>query len=260
PPADAEDGAEAYEPEAASGFSSQLQRVSQQLGQVGEQLGRAGQRAAHAVGATAVRYGDEGHDPHAEPAIPMGIPVEHDSQHARMASRIPLAPLRHTAVRAIWSVISFLLVAGVIVSLLGAVMLDYGCKDDLQAVVTACVACGAFLTFALRKTTLRRRPTFWQNTLRPFLLSLTMIGMGAPIVFMSTQGHVGDEAEMAAASATTVFGLLFIVLLVFARGRKPAPAAFLVDGLEGAPASGPVEQPDRSDPPADDQPAERPAT
>ncbi len=176
-----------------------------------------------------------------QPGIPMALPVEQDSPHARLASSVPLPPLRHTATRAFWSVVSFLLLAGAVVSFLSTVLVKdiRCCTDDRQGFLTLSVACCALLGFALRKTGLRKRPTFWQNTLRPFLFSLTVIGMGAPIIALSVQPHLCDEARLGSISGLVLSGVLFLFLLLVARGRGSAPAPFLV-GESGADSGRPA--------------------
>ena len=88
-------------------------------------------------------------------------------------------------------------------------------------VAAGCVACVSFLVFALRKTTQRRRPGFWRETLRPFLIAVAMTGMGASIAALATPGLVDAADERAGVITGVVFSSLLFVLLLFLRGRRP---------------------------------------
>jgi hypothetical protein len=181
----------------------------------------------------------------------MAIPIEQDSLHARLASSVPLPPMRHVAVRAFWSVVAFLLLSGMVVSCLAALLVRdvYDDADARHGVITVCVACACGLAFVLRKTTLRKRTTFWRETLRPFLQSLTAIGIGAAIVALVTRSDLPDEALLAVYSVLVMSSILFLLLL-FARGHHRPPAPFLIDqgpgrrrGHRGAAETAPGSEP-----------------
>ncbi|MCK4660667.1 MAG: serine/threonine protein kinase [Phycisphaerae bacterium] len=153
-------------------------------------------------------------------SIPMAIPVEQNSRRARLASP---APLRHVAARAFWSVVGFGLMAGAVVSFLSTILLDEVrlCPDTRQGVLTIFVACWAMLLgVALPKTRIRKQPTFWRETLRPFLASLMFVGMGASVVAMVVQPSMSDGERLVWVSTLVLSFVLFVILL-FARRALP---------------------------------------
>ena len=155
--------------------------------------------------------------------IPMAIPMGEQLRGVPKASAHPLAPERSTFVRAIWSVIAFLLAGGAIALFVTSLILDRQRVDNSMyaGVAAGCVACVSFLVFALRKTTQRRRPGFWRETLRPFLIAVAMTGMGASIAALATPGLVDVVDERAGVVTGVVFSSLLFVLLLFLRGRRP---------------------------------------
>lgn len=199
---------------------------------------RIGQRVSNAVGRMRDVMTHQTHEPaERDREIPMAIPVERNSMHARLASGEPLPPLRHIATRAVWSVVGFVLLAGAVVSFLSTVLVENVryCSDERQIALTICAICCAMLAFVLRKITMRNRPTFWKETLRPLLLSLTAIGIIAPIVALLVQYGFCDEERLALVTVSTLSGVLFILLLFVARGRRTEPAPFLIDSNGEAP-------------------------
>ena len=210
---------------------------------VGERIGAAaevvGQRVSQAVARTShVRTEADAETVDRGPDIPMALAVEQDSLHARLASSTPLPMARSTAVRAMWSVLGFLFLAGAVVSFLSTVFLAEmrHRPEDRAAALVVCMACVTSLAFVLRKTSLRRRATFWGETLRPFLLSLTAFGVLAPAAALWSQTHVDGEFRVAGYTAMILSGVLFFLLLVVFRGSDGGAAApFLVDGGEDDP-------------------------
>ena len=212
--------------------------VEERVDRIGRRAEHVQQRLATAVsrlGAVGERFGRRFHgvteSADGGSGVPMAIPVEQDSLRARLASTTPLPPLRHSAARAFWSVAGFILLAGAVVSCLSTMLITEvrTCPDTRQGLLTVCVACCGMLAFVLHKTSLRKRSTFWRETLRPFLLSLTVIGIGASLIPMFVQPHLCDEARLGTFSGMILSGVLFLLLLFVARGRTPEPAPFLLD-------------------------------
>ncbi len=139
-----------------------------------------------------------------------------------------LPPMRHVITRAFWSLVGFGLLAGAVVSFLSTRLLtDVRLNpEDRQAALTVCAVCCAFLAFALRKVSLRKRPTFWQETLRPFLLALSSIGIVAPLIALKVRPDLrfDDESRLVCFSFLILSGVLFAVLLVARGRRRHAPA------------------------------------
>ena len=165
-------------------------------------------------------------------SIPLAIPVDPDAEPARLASGSPLSPTRHVVTRSFWSVLAFALLAGAVIAFLSTVMLEgvrYNPADQ-HAALTICAVCASMLVFALRKTTLRRRPGFWRETLRPFLQSLAAIGITTPIIALGIEPwRFSDEDRLIAVSFLVISSVLFVVLL-FVRGCcRHAAAPFLLD-------------------------------
>ncbi len=86
---------------------------------------------------------------------------------------------RWTATRIFWSFIAFVLMGGAIIGFVSAIV-DSSMTDPFQEIIATC-GCAAFVIFALSKTTMRKRPGFWRDTLRPFLISLMLFAIGATI-------------------------------------------------------------------------------
>jgi hypothetical protein len=171
-------------------------------------------------------------------SIPLAIPVDPDAEPARMASGSPLPSLRHVVTRSFWSVLAFALLAGAVIAFLSTVMLEHvsSCAADQHVALTICAVCASMMVFALRKTTLRRRPGFWRETLRPFLQSLAAIGISAPIIALGIEPWpFSDEDRLIAVSFLVVSSLLFIVLLFVRGGRAHQAAPFLLDPAAGDP-------------------------
>ncbi len=89
--------------------------------------------------------------------------------------------------RMFWSVIAFALMSGMIVTFLVALISRGMPYSDVTGGIVACVACAAFALFALRKTTAVKRIGFWRETIRPFLISLMLFGIGGTITGISRE-------------------------------------------------------------------------
>jgi len=108
-----------------------------------------------------------------------------------------------------------------------------------MGVITGCVACFSFLIFALGKTTRRRRPGYWRETLRPFLIAVAMTGLGAAITALATPNLLWHDEERIGTVVGLVFSALLFLVLLVARGRRPRPTFFMP-----AAAAMPVAAPD----------------
>jgi serine/threonine protein kinase len=81
--------------------------------------------------------------------------------------------------RMFWSVVAFVLMGGAIVTFLYSLIASPDNPHDMTAAVVLCTSFAAFMVFALRKTTPLKRPGFWRDSLRPFLISVSLFGIGA---------------------------------------------------------------------------------
>jgi hypothetical protein len=146
--------------------------------------------------------------------------------------------LRWGFTRAFWGVAAFMLMGGAIFLCLFSAIAGYEtlCPDDRTGVVIGCVACFAFMMFALRKVSPLRRIGFWVDTVRPLLLSLSLFGVGATITGIArTRGLHGEEFA-GLITGLVMCSLIFLTLLFFT-GRKRKPRPFLQgSGRSGLPA------------------------
>ena len=150
--------------------------------------------------------------------------------------------LRWGVTRAFWGVVAFVLMGGVIVTFLIMLIVGDGHYHYKTGVLVGCMACGAFMLFALRKTTPVKRDGFWRETLRPFLISLTMFGIGGTITGIAREsGHraycacsdsvvpcVPDEGHAALITGLVMCSLLFLGLTFFTGRRCRTREPFLV--------------------------------
>ncbi len=124
--------------------------------------------------------------------------------------------------RAFWSVISFALMGGAIVTFLAPLILRNLSWGALQAYISICVACVAGLLFAIRKTTPLRQPTFWREWMRPFVMSLCLAGLGAGITAQCTVSFDRDYERL-----MSIFGIvmssIILIIVTLARGRWRPP-------------------------------------
>ncbi|MEK6676707.1 MAG: hypothetical protein AABZ47_13775, partial [Planctomycetota bacterium] len=202
---------------------------------------------------------------------------------------------RSVFARAFWGIVAFLLMGGVIVTLLVATMtspdsydksvfrgaFDSGprelvelaipglrlkaeknsatvvdSEDDecygvmggnsrLFGIVMACIASGATLIFALTKITPSKRRGFWRETVRPFMMCLSLFGVGASIAFLTIRAET-DEQVALSITGIVLCSLQFLFLLIFVRGKKAEVAAppFFIQPPSGYPsgAGKPVEE------------------
>lgn len=102
-----------------------------------------------------------------------------DSAHARAPwtdwrGRRP----RALFARVFWSLVSFGLMSGSIVTFLYPLIARPDNPHDITLAIILCVGFAAAAVFSLRKTTPLRQPGFWRETIRPFLISVSLFGIG----------------------------------------------------------------------------------
>ena len=81
--------------------------------------------------------------------------------------------------RVFWSMISFGLMGGAIVTFLYPLIARPRDSHDITNSILLCIGFAAMSLFTLRKTTPLRQPGFWRETFRPFLISVSLFGIGA---------------------------------------------------------------------------------
>ena len=101
-----------------------------------------------------------------------------------------------------------------------------------------CIACGARSLFALRKPTPIKRDGFWRETLRPFLQSVTMLGIGACITFIARHWSYGHGEEKVAVLCGLIFSSIFFLALLVLRGGRRRPRSFVRSGYNDIAAAG----------------------
>ena len=80
--------------------------------------------------------------------------------------------------RVFWSLVSFGLMGGAIVTFLYPLIARPSDSHDITNSILLCIGFSALSLFTLRKTTALRLPGFWRETLRPFLISASLFGIG----------------------------------------------------------------------------------
>ena len=177
--------------------------------------------------------------------VPLGVPVQQQFRRAKMASNHPLPPPRWGVFRAFWGLVAFCLFGGAVVAFVANVVPGSLDHDDRAISLIAGIASFSLMVFALRKTTLRKRVTAWRETVRPFLLSVALTGIGgfivllclpAPVHVFNTVTHFPNGAmDITVLSQTpegwlafaivglVLSGTLLLLLLVVLRGRNTPP-------------------------------------
>lgn len=125
----------------------------------------------------------------------------------------PNAPIERWApARMFWGLTSFALMAGMIITLLMPFILNDMTYDDATGAIVGCIACGAALTFALRKTAPLRKPGFGRNVMFPLLVTLGLFGAGTITMGMIRYwpGY-GDESRVLSIIGLSVSAMLLYV-------------------------------------------------
>ncbi len=81
--------------------------------------------------------------------------------------------------RIFWSIVSFGLMGGAIVTFLYTLIARPSDPHSITGSIILCCGFAALSFFTLRKTTPLRQPGFWRETIRPFLISVSLFGIGA---------------------------------------------------------------------------------
>jgi len=154
---------------------------------------------------------------------------------------IPPAKIRWGITRAFWGFVtlaaSFGCISTFVLSLVGFGN-SSSSYDDTTGAILGCIGSFCLTIFALRKTTAVKRDGFWRETLRPFLISASMFGIGGPIVGISREwghrwsGHsscqcVDDTGAAFLIATLVVSSLMFLFLTFFTGRRRPKPKSFL---------------------------------
>ncbi len=154
----------------------------------------------------------------------------------------PNAPIERSAItRMFFGLVSFALMAGMIVTLLVPFILNEMTYEDTTGTIIGCIACGAALTFALRKTAPLRKRGIARNLIYPALVTLGLFGAGAITTgIIRHWGEYVDESRVISIvglCASAVF--LFVGFFPPRLGRVVA-RPFLVGGEKSPSAQGAV--------------------
>jgi serine/threonine protein kinase len=174
----------------------------------------------------ATRYGYEAGNAHDAALPPFAQPVGPAGTSECCAPPYALRALgpreRWGITRGFWGLVSFALIAGAISTLLVSILVPFGWRGDHMGVIIACVACFAGFLFAIRKTSPLKKDNFWRESLRPFLLSASLFGIGAIITAISFEWGCCRPDDRGGMITGLVFCSLAF-LTVFFVGRKPRP-------------------------------------
>lgn len=155
----------------------------------------------------------------------------------------PHPRMRWGVTRAFWGMISFLSMGGVIALFVLTLISRGRALHDTMELLLGLMGCAAMMIFSLRKTTAIKRDGFWRESIRPFLISVALFGMGATITVISIEwshyytdyGYCLCNEDRAGLIVGLVFSSLMFLGLTFFTGRKrKAPKPF----YQGTPNSG----------------------
>jgi hypothetical protein len=199
-----------------------------------------------------------GAQPGASPAGPPPVPeaqqrsyddADADSTEAAPSHTHGHEPqLRWGVTRAFWGLVAFVLMGGTVFAFLMALISRLE-PIDRTSVIVGCIACFTGMIFALRKTTWTRRGGFWRDSLRPFLQTAFLFGIGAAITCIARSWSftydcwsggdrkvvhgLPDEAFAGAITGLVLCSVaLLIVTLLTGRKRRVHPS-FVVDSPAG---------------------------
>jgi hypothetical protein len=165
-----------------------------------------------------------GHDGYAgQSPRPAPWPGSHSPSVSRPApDAFPAQPLERWAItRAFWGIVSFALMGGAIVTFIAPLVIKDLDEGSLQGLITGCVALVSALQFTVRGTTPLRQPTFWRETVRPFLITVACFGLGASITAVSVMTF-GDDSERLLAISGIVLSSMLLIVVTLLRGRRKA--------------------------------------
>ncbi|MCH8332699.1 glycerate kinase [Candidatus Sumerlaeota bacterium] len=134
--------------------------------------------------------------------------------------------LRWGATRALFAVLSFMLMGGSIVTAVIPIAGSGMHHDDVTGFIIASIASFSLMIFALRKTTPVKRIGFWRESVRPFFQSIALFVMGGSVVGITRHWDCGDEARIASI-AGLVFGFMFFNAVSLIGRKPPKPRNFI---------------------------------
>jgi hypothetical protein len=176
------------------------------------------------------------------PWSPLGPPLESgDSVGAAYTARTTpdLAShprLRWGVTRAFWGLVAFVLTGGAIVTFLYPLVATGAAHHDITLSIVLCTSFASFMIFALRKTTPSKRDGLWRETVRPFLISAMLAGIGGTITGIASEWDhsaewgrcVTDEGRVALISGLVMCSILFLGLTLFTGRRRRSPKPFVL--------------------------------
>jgi hypothetical protein len=174
-----------------------------------------------------------------------------DSGSAAASSGARDPRTRWMITRAFWALFSFAVMSGAIFAFVYAIIADPRDPHDKTAAIFACIALASSFTFAARKITERKRENFWQETLRPLLITVAMFGVGATITGIAREWHchfydypcMDDEGRVGLITGLTVSSILLVALVALGGRRRPRVAPPFLTPLPAAPGSAPAQGP-----------------
>jgi len=121
------------------------------------------------------------------PSVPWAAPAAQPSVRDSGQAALPAAPARWALTRAFWGLVAFGLMGGAIVTFLVPLIATDMDHHDVTLAVILCTGFAAFMIFALCKIGPVKRVGFWRETLRPFLISASLFGIGGTITGISRE-------------------------------------------------------------------------
>lgn len=141
---------------------------------------------------------------------------------------------RWGATRGFFGIVSFLLVGGMISTILLAALADKWKHDEITGVVLGSIACGTMMLFTIRKTTPIRQPGFWREWLRPFLQTVSLFGIGGTTTGIAREFGApgGTEVDVMLITGLVMSTLMFVIVTAL-RGKRREAAPFLTNQPDG---------------------------
>ncbi|UCC32375.1 MAG: hypothetical protein JSU86_08855, partial [Phycisphaerales bacterium] len=166
---------------------AQTTRAFKHLG-VGDRLDAEGRGAAAPPGPPEAPAGPETQPPYTEAPDQQpvaGVSAPSEDEYASCDVPTPALTTEHPRLRwgvtrAFWGLVTFILIGGAIVTFLIPLVGKFEYHNVTGSII-ACTGFASFIIFALRKTTPIKRDGFWRETVRPFMISLSMFGIGGTI-------------------------------------------------------------------------------
>mgnify|MGYP001595986683 FL=1 len=106
--------------------------------------------------------------------------------------RIP----RWAITRMFWGLMAFAFMAGTVVTFIISLVARDMTYHDATAVIIGCSASAAMMLFAFRKTFPFRPIGFWRDSFRPFLISMSLFGIGGTITGIAREWNHNDSDDL----------------------------------------------------------------